>query len=291
MKKSFAVLFAALFMALGVISCGDDPVEPDDGGTVNLSFKFKAGDTFTYDYYDRDENNDPDQDSKKVIVWTVLNTDVSIGGRSGVAEIQQIRYEADAVTAIDTSTVYFLTNSQAQVLQYNLFQNILTQFSGSVDLSTVISQISDNWIQVGDTKSPSALTWDFSGIVKTIQDVSVAGVIELDIKVEMSVNSSHKGRESVTVPAGTYASAYVTDHEVPTVITAAEDKELTLPPVSIENGDVLIQDAADLHYAIDIEAGIVSMSMDSHATTLVPVQAPYPINGFEMNLTSYTRAE
>ena len=289
MQKYFAVIFAALFMTIGVISCGDDPSNPDDDGTVNLFFQFKTGDTFTYDYYDRDEDNNRAPDTKKILVWTVLRTDASIGGRSNVAEIQQIEYEADGVTATDTTMLYFITNAQGQILQYNLLQTVLEQFSGDVDLAAVISQISETWIQVSDTKSPSPLSWNFSGILNTIQDVEVA-VVTLDVKIDMSVESSHKGRVATTVPAGTYDGAFVTDHSTPTKILAAED--VSFPPlVEIENGDALIQDAVDLHYAVDIEAGILSITMDSKTTTLIPISSPYPVNGFEMELTTFTRAE
>lgn len=290
MKKSLAVLFAALFMVVGVIGCGDDPATPDDGGVINLSFQLKTGDKYTYDYYDRDEQNARVDDSKKVVVWTVLRTDVTLEGKSGAAEIQQITYEADGTTAIDTTTIYLLTNGQGQVLQYNLLQTVLAQFSGSVDLSPVIAQLPNAWIQVSDTKSPSPISWSFPDILQTVQDVDLAGLATLDISLLMSVKSSHKGRMSVTVPAGTYATAYVTDHETPTTIKAAEDKDIP-PVINIKSGDELIQDAATLHYAVDIEAGILSMSMDSKSTTLIPVSLPYPVTGFEMELTSSVRAE
>ncbi len=290
MKKSFAVLFAALFMTVGVIGCGDDPVTPDDGGVINVSFQLKTGDKFTYDYYDRDEQNARVDDSKKVVVWTVLRTDVTLEGKSGASEIQQITYEADGTTPTDTTTIYLLTNSQGQVLQYNLLQTVLAEFSGSVDLGPVIAQLPNAWIQVSDTKSPSAISWSFPDIFQTVQDVDIAGLTTLDITLLMSVKSNHKGRMSVTVPAGTYATAYVTDHETPTTIKSAEDKEIP-PLISIKSGDELIQDAATLHYAVDVEAGILSMSMDSKSTTLIPVSLPYPITGFEMELTSFTRAE
>lgn len=285
MKNSIVALVTLALFSIAMIGCGDD------APTINVNnyLKFNAGDKFTYDYYDRDASNARDESSKKVLVWTVLRTDINFDGRNGVSEIQQIRYEADGTTPTDTTLLYFLANGQGQLQQYNLLQTVIRQFSSATfDLGPVIDQMPDTWIQISDTKSPNALTWTFPELQTTLQDINVMSLATIDAKLKMSVSSNHKGKMDHTVVAGTYTDAFITDHQTPTGILAAETK--TIGPVTINDGDQIIQDSMTLHYAVSITGGILSHSMDSKQATVIPLGAPYPVNGFEMELTSVTRA-
>ncbi len=284
MKSSLAALAALALFSIAVVGCGDDDTPTV---TVNQYLKFNVGDKFTYDYYDRDATNARDESSKEVRVWTVLQTGITMFNRDVVTEMQQIRYEADGTTPIDTSMVYFVANGQGQLQQYNLLQMIVGQFSSeTLDLQPVIDQIDDTWIQVSDTKSPSALSWTFPEILQSLKDIDVMGQFTIDAKLQMSVSSSHKGKMATTVAAGTYDDAFVTDHSVPTTITADEDVSL----VGIKKGDEIIKETMMLHYAVSITGGILSMEMDSKNATIIPISSPYPVNGFEMELTAVTRA-
>lgn len=283
MKHAFAALVALALFSVAMVGCGDDDTPTTQ---VNTYFKFNNGDKFTYDYYGRTDANARDESSKEVRTWTVVRTDLTMFNRDVVTEVQQIRFEADGTTAIDTTMLYFIANGQGQVLQYNLLQTIIGQFSSpTLDLTPVIEQVPDTWIQVSDTKSPSPLTWSFPELLQNLQDVNVGG-FTLDAKLTAKVNSSHQGKMSETVTAGTYADAFVTDHTVP--ITIVTDEAIAAPP--IPKGTKIIDESMMLHYTVSVTGGILKMSMDSKNATIIPLTLPYPVKGFEMELKSVTRA-
>lgn len=289
MKSSLAALAALAFFSIALVGCGDDDTPTV---SVNQYLKFNVGDKFTYNYYDRDATNARDESSKEVRVWTVLQTDITMFNRDVVTEMQQIRYEADGTTPIDTSMVYFVANGQGQLQHYNVLKTIVGQFSSeTLNLQPVINQIPDTWIQVSDTKSPSALSWNAPNIIDvSLNDVEITGGETIDAKLQMGVSSSHKGKMATAVAAGTYDDAFVTDHSVPVSILGNEDKTIG-GIINIQKGDPLIRDTMALHYAVSISGGILSMEMDSKTTSLVPMPLlTYPVPGFEMELTAVTRA-
>lgn len=289
MKRSFAALATLAIFSIVMIGCGEDDTPTVQ---VNQYLKFNVGDQFTYNYYDRDPSNARVDSTKKVLVWTVLQTDINFENRDVVTEIQQIKFEADGTTPIDTTMVYFVANGQGQLQQYNLLQMVVGQFSSeTLNLQPVIAQIPNTWIQVSDTKSPSALNWNASNLLDlSLNDVEVAGGETLDAKLQMGVNSNHKGKVTTTVEAGTYDDAFITDHLVPTTILGNEDKTIG-GVIEVTKGSPIIRDTMALHYAVSISGGILSQTMDSKTTAIVPLPLlTYPIPGFEMELTSVTRA-
>lgn len=297
MKNTLALLAVVLFAMVGVIGCGDNNTDPDDGVEVNVNLKFETGDKFTYNYYERDEQNARDESTKRKVEWTVVGTDMTKDGRSDAVEIREDRYDETGATIEETNMIYLASNGQGQVFQHNVLKLILQRFSGDgLDLEPVISQLSDAWSQISDVKSPSALSWtSLAQILQTLNDVDLAGVTTLDVKVDMSGDAMHEGRVTRTVAAGTFDHAYVTNHTFPVTLTAAEDKDLA-PITTIKNGDPLIQatgDAAmEVHYIVDVDGGILSMTMDSKQAALIPqplTGTPYPVNGFEMELTAVER--
>lgn len=283
-RQFLAVLLLPIFAVVGMVGCGDDepPVVP-----VNPYMKFAAGDTFKFDYYDRDSAGTRQDASKQVIVWAVVRADLDTLGKDGVTEIVETRYDATGTTQTGSSKIYVLANGQGEFHQYDLMRTVMDRFSGGVDLSAYLDSIPKVWVQVGDTKSASAVEIEdlAAGMVftKTLNDVTVAS-FTFDAQIKMGIRSQHLGKTSVTVPAGTYASAYSTDNFVRVNLSNVDAISGVIPA-----GTVLVNDSVNVHYDLDVEDGPVRQQIESKAL-LVAGLYPVNVNGSEMELTSSTRA-
>ena len=282
-RQFLAVLLLPILAVVGMVGCGDDdPVVP-----VNPYMKFAAGDTFNFDYYDRDSTGARQDASKQVIVWAVVRTDLDTLGKDGVTEIVETRYDATGTTQTGSSKIYVLANGQGEFHQYDLMRTVMDRFSGGVDLSAYLDSIPKVWVQVGDTKSASAIQiQDLAAgtlINKTLKDVTVS-TFTFDAQIKMGIRSQHLGKTSVTVPAGTYASAYSTDNFVRVNLSNVDE----IPPL-IPAGTVLVNDSVNIRYDLDVEDGPIRQQIESKALTIAGL-FPLNINGSEMVLTSSTRA-
>lgn len=286
-RQFLAVLLLPIFAVVGMVGCGDDepPVVP-----VNPYLKFTTGDTFEFDYYDRDLTGARQDASKQVIVWAVVRTDLDTLGKDGVTEIVETRYDATGTTQTGSSKIYVLANGQGEFHQYDLMRTVMDRFSGGVDLSTYLDSIPKVWVQVGDTKSASAVEIEDLAagalITKALNDVTVA-TFTFDAQIKMGIRSQHLGKTSVTVPAGTYASAYSTDNFVR--VNLSNTTPITVGPITLPPGSTLVNDSVNVHYDLDVEDGPIRQQIESKAL-LVAGLYPLNINGSEMELTSSTRA-
>ena len=292
LKKTFVPiipLVIPIVIGIGMIGCSDDTPTI----SVNPTLKFTEGDEFTYDYYDRNETNVRLDASKQVVVWTALRTDLDTLNRRGVTEFEEVRYEADGTTEISRSKFYMIADEQGKLLFHNLPQVMMSLFQTvRLNLSSLIDEIPDTWTQISDTKSPSPLTWSRTQSKGVVENATITfnGIpITTDIEMQIGVDSEHAGRVSTTVTAGTYDRAFSTTTHVLVKLIAASDIAIDAPPITIPKGQVIVDDSLSIEYHVDLEAGILQQIIDSETVKTI-YHLNVPVNGSEMELTSFTRA-
>lgn len=285
MTQKLILLLIPCLLAVGVVACGDD----DPGlAPVNQKFAYRANDRFTYDYYERDSNNVRDESSKQVVVWTVLRVGLDTLSRKGVAEIEEVRFEADGTTEVGRSKMYMRTDSDGQVLVYDLVGTVLNRFTGGVDLSAYITQVPKAWVTIGSTNDANArvLMDDPNFIVTTLNNVVIPPIDPFDVKLDVAVRTDHRGAMEVTAPVGTYQKAYVTDTKV--FVDMENADPIVYQSFPIPAGTQIISDSVSITNEIDIDAGIVrqeSASKNILAANLFPTF----VSGYEMELTAVQR--
>ncbi len=268
--KNLSMLALAGLVTVGISACGSDPVAVE----VNKYVELKKGDKFTYDTYDLDASQQRVAASKGVRTWTVEETGLTFEGKQGVSRILEVNYGADGTTEISKDTVYIASNGQGQIFQYDVFGNIIGRIAAA---AAAANDIPKSWIQIGDVKSSGSLTWLSSG-GPTVKNLTVMG---LAVQMTLEMTAKHQGKKTVTVPAGTYASAFLTDHAVSVL---AKDPSTNA---------VILNDSMMVHYNIDVNLGIVKQTLDSKTVKLMtPLGAiDQPLAGFEMELKSTTKAQ
>ncbi|MCB0714339.1 MAG: hypothetical protein KDD67_18580 [Ignavibacteriae bacterium] len=282
MIRKTLLLLVPVIIATAMVGCGDD----NPTVSVNPVLKFTSGDKFTYNYYERDENDARVESSKQVVVWTVLRSGLDTLSENGVVEIQEVRFEADGTTEKSRSKIYFAID-QGELSQYNLFQTVLERFSGQVDLSSYIGDLPNTWVKVNSTKDASArvLQSNSNIVSQTLKDVMVLTLV-FDAKLKLGINSQHLGKVEVTAPTKTYSAAYATDNWVN--VNATNPEEISVPPITIPANSNIINDSVLIHYDVDITDGILRQTMGSK-TVMVAGTVSQPINGYEMELTAVER--
>lgn len=286
MTQKLILLLIPCLLAVGVVACGDD----DPGSAqVNQDFAFRANDKFTYDYYQKDSNNVRDDASKQVVVWTVLRVGLDTLNRTDVAEIEEVRYDATGTTVVDSSKLYMKTNTDGAVLVYDLVGTVLNRFSGGVDLTDYLDQVSKDWVTIGSTKDANArvLLNVFTPISKTLNNVVIPPLDPFDVRLDVDVRADHKGAMEVTVPANTYEKAYVTDTKVFVEMSNVDD--IVVLGQTVDAGTTIVDDSVNIRYEIDINAGVLRQESDSKQF-LAADFFPTLISGYQMELTAVERA-
>jgi hypothetical protein len=267
MKQFLKCLALAATASMLVAGCSDDsPTTPPTNDPTSV--QFKANDKYTYNYYPHDVNDNRDNSGKLVKVWTVLSVNNSVGGRTNVVKIEEKTFGSDGVTPTGLADTFsFQSNTDGKFSQYNLLRAVVKRIpQGEVFLQNV----PENWVQVGDTKTATATSWDALGSGPISDSISILG---FQAKVTFAMNAAHKGKQSVTVPSGTFASSFHTDHKV--VINVDSDA------LSMHAKDTL-----SLSYDITPQHGIVRQSLSSKTFSAANQQVP----GFDMELVSVTSA-
>lgn len=286
MRRILAFLFIPLFVAsIGFVGCGDDD---DPIGNVNQRFAFKAGDKYTYDYYDRDAQNMRDESTKKVVTWTVLETGISgFNGRSNVTSVEEVRYEADGTTETGRDTIHFQIDADGQIHIYDYFGTILNRFSGDLDLAAYLTGLNKVWLQLGSTNDANArvLVDEPTLINQTLTDVDVEGIV-FDAQISLGYRSEHLGRDSLEVLLGKF-DAFSTDNIIRVSITNKDPLNIgvgTLPP-----GTTIVGDSVMTHFDVDIVNGILRQTLDSKTVSVAGFFST-DVAGFEMELKSVVLA-
>lgn len=267
--KNLSMLALAGALTFGIVGCGSDPVSVE----VNKYVEFKKGDKFTYNVYDLDQDQNRVDSTKTVRVWTVDTTGLTYESKVNVTRVFEVNYKADGVTELNRDTVYLQADQQGTVWQYDVFGNILRRIPGAEDAA---AQLPKEWVWIGDVKTSSARTWPSLATVGG-QNISIIGIA---VVLEYSMDASHIGKQSVTVPAGTYSS-FATDHSV------------HVKGTDPSGGGTILDDSMLLHYNIDIEGGIVREKLDSKtvAISYASIQLDEAVPGFDMELVAVTRAQ
>jgi hypothetical protein len=269
MKNSLKCLFLAGAASMLVAGCSSDsPVTPPT--TNNQTYvQFKANDKYTYNYYPHDINNNRESGGKLVKVWTILSVNQTVGGRSGVAVVQETTYQSDGVTPVGVADTFdFQSGTDGKFSQYNLLQTVVKRIPSS---SAFLGNVPVLWVQIGDTKTASPTTWDATCQGAITDTVSILG---FSAAVTFAMIASHKGKVVDTVPSGVYTNAFRTDHKV--LINVNADA------LSMHSMDTL-----NLSFDITPELGIVRQSLGSRVFSASSQEVP----GFDMELVSVTHAQ
>lgn len=263
------LLCGAAALTLAVASgCGsDDPVTPSTGNG-DTYVKYNEGDKFTYDRYARDANNNKDASSKDVVVWTVLQTNQSIGGRSGVSVIAEQAFMADGTTPNGTAdTLYLQSGTDGKLYQYNLLRSVVKRIPGA---QIFVDSVPPRWIQISDTKSASAGSWVSldGGLVR-----DTIALLGTSLAIDFNMLASHKGTQAITVPKGSYTNSVHTDHSV---------------IIGIVSPLATSRDTLTLGYDVSPTDGIVHQSLASKTINIVSSQQ---VPGFDLELRSVARKQ
>lgn len=260
-------LLSTIGLAAALLAgCGDD--DGNTNTTVNNYLQYKQGATYTYNSYQRDENNTRLDASKQVVIWTVIKADTTYQSRGSVAVIDEATYDGTGATLVSRDTIYVQSSGTGEVYQYD----VVGEFFGRVPPAAPYrDSVPESWSKIGDTKLTSTTeTWHSAPEV-TINNIQAPG-IPVAITAFVKMDAMHKGVVAMTTPAGSFAKAYSTDHVVGLRANAL--------------GSPVLNDSLKVHYAFDIKAGMINKALDSKTLTLGTQQLPVP--GFEMELVSYT---
>jgi hypothetical protein len=268
MKHLVKFLALAGFLAFGVTGCGDDaPSSPTPNPNDPTSVQFKTGDTLRYNHYFRDVNDNRDYTTKTVKVWTVLNANASIGGKSGVSVIEERSFDSTGTAPMGVRDTFYIQGAtDGKLYWYNLLRSVVKRIP-SADI--FIDSVPAKWIEIGTVKSGSAASWqaiEGGPITKTISIGSFSGTVNL------SIQASQASGGSVTVPAGTYATTFAATHNV--IIT-------TNTPLGTS------VDTLRMNYSLSPKDGILRQSLRNGRFSLMSQDVP----GFDLELVSVKRAQ
>ncbi len=266
MKHLLSGALLGLIAAALVAGCSDDGTSNPPPTPADTTYmKYDTGSTYTYNYYERDASNQRVEATKQVKVWKVLKINQTTGERGGVTVIQEVSYDGTGTTptgAVDT--FYVQSTSEGEVSQYNLLRSVVKRIPGG---EIFLDSVPPKWILIGNTKRPTAGTWDAIDGGKIINTVAIATI---PTTVTLAMNAAHAGKQSVTVPKETIADSYHTDHKM--VITT-------------ESAVFNSKDTFNISYDVSPKYGIVRQVLKS-ATFLNGSQT---IPGFEMELVAVTK--
>lgn len=278
----WALAAAVVFSVAGCSSSDDTPTLPP---VTNRTIEFKKGDTFKYSYYDRDSVTDQRIDSsKKVKQWDVIASGLTLDGYTNVVQIEETTFSDLAATQVASKdTFYFQAtgNGDGKVFQYDALGAVIGRFFAAASYKDSIPAI---WVQISDTKTSSAATWNslYAGDLTTLLNVpSPLGGGTIPVPLTIDMTASHKGTQATTVGAGTFGASVHTDHQI--VVSGTY------------SGQTVVQDTLTLSYDVDATAGVLRQVL--HAGTFTPqgqlalMIGPKKIDGFELELQSYTRAQ
>jgi hypothetical protein len=263
-KNLLLALALAGSTLLGITGCGDDPVtiQPDP------KFSFTANEKFTYESTPRDMSQAPAPAEKRKVVWTVLQTGLTVGGRTEVSKVLEQRMGADSTTVESTDTLYFSANALGEFYQYDLIGSVARRIPAAALIS---GEIPPTWTKIGDTKNASALSY-----VATTESTITVTVSGIPVSVTYSVRGEHKGKTSVTVPKKTTATAFSTDLIVKLKASAL--------------GNPITNDSLTMNYAMDVTDGILKQSQESKTIIFkdpaTGIDSPQAIAGFDFLLKS-----
>jgi|GEM_PF-7051914 len=265
--RALSLLSVVGLAAALLTGCGDDTTTPPPSATY---LKYKQGATYTYNTYQRDDTNKRIDGSKQVVIWTVLKADTTYQSQGSVAMIAQATYDGSGATVLSRDTIFVQSDgTSGKVSQYD----VMGEFFGRVPLAAQYrDSVAKTWSQIGDTKTTGTTSWQ-TAPEATVNNVMIPlGPTTVSITAFVKMSANHKGAVNSVVPAGTFATAYRTDHTVGIRATAF--------------GSTVLNDSLIAHYEFDNAAGLIRKSLDSKALTLQGTTQVVP--GFEMELTAYT---
>lgn len=246
--------------------------------TINVSPAVRGlalGDTATFLFTDRDSLNQPISSSQKRKVWVVVEAGLSLYGKTGVSRIIETTYDM-AGGVLETDTLYQQTDTDGSVYVYDYLRMLLGRV---VDGAAFDSALPALWVKISNVNLTGGATWNSLPVdSQVVKNVTTSGLpTALDITFRLA--GTHRGTQSSTVPAGTFAAAVRTDHALKLVV-----KPSSLPITALN-------DSLIIHCDADAGSGILRQTLDSKtlvAKVLTVTQA-LPVAGFEMALESLKR--
>jgi hypothetical protein len=274
MNKTLLACLLAGSVLIGVAGCSEDtPTQTVEGGQV---LTFKTGDSFKYEAYDRDTNNVRIDTSKKVKVWTVLDTNLSIYSQTHVTRILQTNYDAAGTTQDPihpTDTLYMKVNGEGQVFQYDALGAMVGRIQAAASFAPSVPK---QWVQIADTKGAAVI----SSTSATQFDANVSG---LPVTIHLSMSGNSTGKQPVLLHMAnnkdtTFANSFHADHSLKVLADQT-------------GGAQILSDSIKVHYDVEVNGGLLKQTIDSKTVTLTTGfgNIVQPVTGFEMVLVSYTR--
>ena len=245
---------------------------------VAVAAGWQVGDTLIYDYYDRDTMNKKQAQFKKTRLWTVLRADISLDGRDKVSEILEVTYDTTMQNEFDRDTLYLTIASDGSIYQYDLLRKLLERVEGGNAFSSNLQPL---WVRVSSPNTAGAAAWSSIGVDSLYVPNITAPGIPTSLNAIFWMNASHKGTQSVTVPAGIFPNAVRTDHMLRLNVKIAGSIPLTI-----------LNDSIPTRIEASAREGILYHSFDSKKLVAsVPgvLTQILPVTGFDMELKAVKR--
>lgn len=172
------------FCALAIVSCSDDEdtTGPDTSSPAEHTFVSKQGDYSTYDVYRLDENNATLATTATYSSRTVLMTNMSFQGKTGVTMVVDSLFEAGSSTVERVDTVYYTVENNGLFI-YNFAETFISFIPPEFPLQ--LEPVA-GWVKVADLKESSS---SFTSTLK----VKATGFGELTV----TITGSNKGKQVV----------------------------------------------------------------------------------------------
>lgn len=246
--------------------------------TINVSPAVRGlalGDTATFVFTDRDSLNQPVASSRKRKMWVVAEAGLSLYGKVGVSRIIETTYDM-AGGVIETDTLYQQTDTDGSVYVYDYLRLLLGRV---VDGAAFDSALPALWVKITNVNLTGGATWNSLPVdSQVVKNITTSGLpTALDITFRLA--GAHKGTQSSTVPAGTFATAVRTDHALKLIV-----KPSSLPITAVN-------DSLIIHCDAEVASGILRQTLDSKTLVakVLTVTQTLPVAGFEMELESIKR--
>lgn len=238
---------------------------------------FAVGDTLVYDFYSRDMDNQRVASSRQQKTWHVLRSNIAYQGKTGVTEILEVTTDVSGSVEMGRDTIYMQMASNGEMHQYDMLRTLLSRVDGAAEI--LGGALPAQWTLVANTQMQSTGSWKSLGVDSVeVKNITLPGV-PAALNMAFKLNASHKGQESLTVPAGAY-TVLRTDHKLKIDVRPAAF------PISA------LSDSVGVRFSVTAAEGIVSQIFESKLmeASLLGQTQQLVLIGFEMELASYKRA-
>ncbi|HVZ38206.1 MAG TPA: hypothetical protein VHI13_02940 [Candidatus Kapabacteria bacterium] len=235
-----------------------------------------VGDTAVYTVRDRDSVNQVVPGSDRKRTWVVMQGNLSLYGKTGVMQVLESTYDAAGATVASTDTLYIQMDADGSFYQYDMLRRLLARVSNGDSFSSSLTPL---WVKMSNVSLATASSWSAIGVDSQVVKNVTTPAIPTALDITFRLPATHKGTQSATVPAGTYAAAVHTDMALKLLV-----KPSALPITALNDSLLIHVDASSTD-------GLLRQVVESKilVASVLTITQTLPVSGFEMELQSVHR--